>query len=121
MLAAWVAQGGIEEQGEPVVADAKPEKKKSRLQQDSCVAELREASIKLCEKKVRQGIARKHITVVGISKELYEEGRFENDDLFSAQWRTWETIRGYLKGKYSPTRTERFKKAKPDKAQPFNT
>ena len=119
---AWVKSSGIEipEQWKPVVADAKPEKKKSRLTQDLCVAELREAAVQLCVKKVRQGIARQYITVKKISKELYEDGQFHNGDLFSTQWRTSETIRGYLKDTNNPKWNERYKIAKPNKPTSFN-
>ena len=119
---AWAKSSGIEipEQWKPVVADAKPEKKKSRLPQDLCVAELREAAIKLCVKKVKLGVSKQYITVEKISKELYDDGQFKNDEPFSSQWRTPETIRDYLKGTDNPKRNDRFKKAKPDKAQPFN-
>ncbi|VUX54890.1 protein of unknown function [uncultured Woeseiaceae bacterium] len=97
-------------------------KKETDNQKIEQISDLREAAVQMAiKRRVNDGMPKKHITVIKISRWLLESGKFSTGEPFSTRWREAEGIRSLLKGKHNPLSDKRYIDAKPIRSSKFNS
>lgn len=98
---------------------ATPESVETKNRKEQEIAELRKEAIKVATKLKRDGIHKKHITVIRICEDLLDK-EFSDGKPFISRWGTVDGMRSHLKGEHSPTKSKEFRDARPNRRSEFN-